>query len=193
MTGHRWVSLGAGVLLVAAAGCGVSSQTTPEIIDDANVPFDLLDPDAEPMVESPGERVQPVQLCFISDNRIVLVERPLDQPVTQGDALAALAEPPETGTAIRTAVNEPDLVRSVDTVGGIARVDLRRSTSNLGGDDQLLAVAQIVCTLTHRPGIGQVTFTVDGVQVDVPRADGSLVSEPVSADDYASLFADDQP
>jgi spore germination protein GerM len=60
--------------------------------------------------------------------------------------------------------------------------------TELGGDEQLLAVAQLVCTLTARPGVGPVSFTLEGAPVDVPTGDGSLTSGPVSRDDYADLL-----
>ncbi len=72
-------------------------------------------------------------------------------------------------------------------LGGIARVDLGPAVSALPGGEQLLAVAQIVCTLTGRPGVGQVSFTLEGASLAVPKGDGSLVTSPVARDDYASL------
>jgi spore germination protein GerM len=50
-------------------------------------------------------------------------------------------------------------------------------------------VAQIVLTLTSRPGIGQVLFSVDGVPTGVPRGRGDLAGPltPVTFDDYSSL------
>ena len=54
---------------------------------------------------------------------------------------------------------------------------------------QLVAVAQLVLTLTDRPGVGHVVF-VDGAgaPVPVPRADGST-GDDVSAEDYLALRA----
>jgi spore germination protein GerM len=83
----------------------------------------------------------------------------------------------------------PSLVRRVALRAGTAHADLQPALSNLGGTEQLLAIAQLVCTLTHRPGVGLVSFTLDGAPVDVPRGDGSLTAGPVSRDDYADLLA----
>ncbi len=80
---------------------------------------------------------------------------------------------------------------SVELEGGIASVDVQDSIATLGGDDRRLAVAQIVYTLTARPGVGQVSFTLEGAPVDVPRADGSLVARPVSRDDHTAALVDD--
>ena len=61
-------------------------------------------------------------------------------------------------------------------------------------DEQLPAVAQIVLTLTQRPGIGQVSFTLDGERLRVRLGNGQttdVAGQPVSADDYAVLLDDD--
>ena len=112
----------------------------------------------------------------------------LDAPITPAGAVAALAEAPRSGSGGRRTAVTGDLIGKVEVSGGIATVDLRPAISDLGADEQLLAVAQLVCTLTNRPGVGPVAFTLDGAPVDVPRADGSLTSGVVSRDDYADLL-----
>jgi hypothetical protein len=69
----------------------------------------------------------------------------------------------------------------------ITVAELSSVFSALTGQRQLVAIAQIVCTLTSQPGIGQVAFTLDGEPVDVPKGDGSTTSAPVAADDYQHL------
>ena len=90
---------------------------------------------------------------------------------------------------MRTAVGSPPVVGEVRLNAGVAHVDVLPSISTLGGDEQLLAVAQLVCTLTGLPGVGLVAFTLDGSPVAVPRGDGSLTNGPVSRDDYDDLLA----
>ncbi len=113
----------------------------------------------------------------------------LDPPVSLKDVVAALADPPAVGgVALRTAVGDPSIVGQVRLVAGTAEVDLLSAISALAGDEQLLAVAELVCTLTGRPGVGRVSFTLNGAPVDVPRGDGSLTARPVSRDDYRVLL-----
>jgi spore germination protein GerM len=80
-------------------------------------------------------------------------------------------------------------VRDVELTGGVATVSLTRAFADVEADAQLLAIGQLVCTLTARPGTGQVRFTLDGTDIDVPRQDGSLTAEPVTRDDYRDLIA----
>lgn len=174
------------------AGCSVDSDGRASIVDDDDVPFDLLDREAPAVVSTtlPGDGGELVTLCFLRDGRLLPVEREFDAGVTAADVVAALASPPAgEEPPARTALSEPVLVRGIAVLAGIARVDLGQSIAELSGEDQLLAVAQIVCTLTARPGVGQVAFTLEGTPIEVPRGDGSLVSQPVSRDDYANLFA----
>ncbi|HVE45555.1 MAG TPA: GerMN domain-containing protein [Acidimicrobiales bacterium] len=182
----------AGLLtLTVFAGCSVDPDKSARVAEDDQVPFRLLDRAAPPIVsttEPPGGG-EPVTLYFVREGRLVPIERELDEGVTPQDVVAALAAPPTgEGVPARTALSDPLVVRDIAVVAGIARVDLAQSIAELGGGDQLLAVAQIVCTLTARPGVGQVAFTLEGSPIEVPRGDGSLVAHPVSRDDYTILF-----
>jgi hypothetical protein len=178
------------VALVAFAACAVQAQDSAQVEDDEAVPFGLLDHDVPPLLppieDGSGARAA---VCFIDESSLATVATAVDPPVGLDDVIATLAEPPSLeGRSLRTAVGDPPLVRDVRLVGGIAQVDLLPAISTLAGDEQLLAVAQLVCTLTGQPGVGPVSFTLEGAPVDVPRGDGSLTSAPVSRDDYADLL-----
>jgi len=172
-------------------GCAVPAQREARKATNEAVPFALLDPLAPPLVPPPpGQSSEPVSLCFVRDGRLVVVSVELATPVDLRRPLDALAAPPPgAGPLLRTALTEPPIVREVRLLGGIARVDLLSGVSALPTDEQVLAVAQIVCTLTGRPGVGQVSFTLEGARLAVPKGDGSLVSSPVARDDYAGLGA----
>ena len=179
-------------LVVLGAGCAVPAQNEAQIARDESVPFALLDPEAPPVVPPPasGPSSEPVVLCFVRDGRLVPVTNELAAPADLRAPLDALASPPaDAGPLLRTALTDPSIVRDVRLLGGIARVDLLPRVSALPADEQLLAVAQIVCTLTARPGVGQVSFTLEGARLAVPKGDGSLVNSPVARDDYAGLMA----
>lgn len=174
----------------ASAGCGVKAESRAHVAPDDDVPFGLLAADAPPIIPPVTAAVtEPVPLCFVSDGRLVVAQDLLEPPVSLVDVVEELAVPPPEPRGLRTAIGDADLVRSVVLLGGVATVDLRGSIADIGGEDQRLAVAQLVCTLTAQPGVGQVAFTLEGAPIGVPRADGSLVTTPVSRDDYQELFA----
>lgn len=176
--------------LVLATGCAVPAQDEARRVRDEAVPFALLDPHAPAIVPpASGPSSESVALCFVRDGRLVIVSDEVAAPADLRSALDALASPPaDAGPLLRTTLTEPSIVADVRLLGGIARVDLLPEVSARPADEQLLAVAQIVCTLTARPGVGQVSFTLQGARLAVPKGDGSLVSSPVARDDYAGLM-----
>jgi len=79
-------------------------------------------------------------------------------------------------------------VERVTARGGVAIVQLGAKFPELPPSEQSLGIAQLVLTLTDRPGIGQVSFSLNGQPTDVPRADGSLDRGPLAHDDYRTLL-----
>jgi len=178
-----------GLLIAGVAGCGVPTHESATKVESENVPFELLEPDRG--VDAGAEAgAEDVVLYFVRTGRLVRASRRLPVSPTAGRVLASLREGPTTaeGSAgARSALPAQNSVRSVSLAGGTATVDLARRFTTLSSSDQLLALAQIVYTLTARPGIGQVRFTLQGESTEVPRANGSLTSARVSRDDYAPL------
>lgn len=83
-----------------------------------------------------------------------------------------------------------DLV--VTTATGLATVELPPTfLTDTPPQSQTNAIAQIVLTLTARPGIGQVRFTSGGEPQQVSRADGRLTNanDVVACEDYSILLA----
>ena len=186
---RRRIAVALAALTVLFGACGVRTEGQPRLLSDDKVPFDLLRPDAAPLVPNASAPVtEPVTLCFVKDEHLVTAPRVLDSPVEFGDVVGALAETPNDQAGLRTALGGPRLVERIELQGGVLAIDLTPEVATLGGNDQLFAIAQIVCSLTARPGVGQIAFTLAGAPVDVPRADGSLTSGTVSRDDYAALI-----
>lgn len=171
-----------------AAGCGVPTQGPVHATDDDAVPFQLLDQSAPPLVPLPaGPVAEAAALCFVREGRLTVVSTSLRAPVSLADVMDALARPPDTDPPVRSALTAT-VARKVTLSGGVATVDLDDRVANISGEEQILAIAQIVCTLTGRPGVGQVAFTLGGAPLTVPKGDGSTVTSPVARDDYASLI-----
>jgi spore germination protein GerM len=176
-------------MVLLAGGCGVGDQQNSQVVDDDAVPFGLLAPeDRGPDAAQHASQTELVSLCYVDGDALTTVPEEIETPVRLTDVIDALAVPPPDADSVRTAVGDPPIVADVELRAGIARVDLRTDVSTLAGDDQLLGIAQIVCTLTGRPGIGLVSFTLEGSPVDVPTGDGSLTAEPLSRDDFAALL-----
>jgi hypothetical protein len=185
----RKVVAGIVVALVAATACGVPSQDSATKTDDSQVPFGLLDRDRGAAVgDDTGDR--DVAIFLARDGRLVRAVRRMPPPVTLDALLEALKAGPtsaELDEDTRSAVLDDDTFESVAIAGGTAVVDLSRPFTGRSSTDQVLALAQIVWTLTARPGVGQVLFTLGDQSIEIPTADGRVVTTPVSRDDYGTL------
>ncbi|HVM41355.1 MAG TPA: GerMN domain-containing protein [Acidimicrobiia bacterium] len=183
-----------GTALLALSACGVPGQDEATFVGPDEVPFDLLEPSTTttvPPTTTTVERPRPVEvrLCYWRGERLRAVTRDLPPARVQPERLVTL--PPsaaQTEDGLESRVLEEGFVLDVAISGGVARVDLAAPFAGLASDEQLAALAQTVCTLTSQPGVGQVSFTLEGAPVEVPRGDGSVTANPVSRDDYANLI-----
>lgn len=179
------------LLLVSLTACGVPISDQAESVRE--VPFGLLDPDAsepeEVATPAEGPLVQ-IYLVDPSGLSLVPVERRLTEAALSSVLQSLLLGPnrAERDQGLISAFADPTAVSSVDLVGGVASVDLTQQFTILDGPTQRLAIAQIVVTLTSRPGVGRVSFTLQGQPIDIPRGDGTLAAGSVSRDNYRELL-----
>jgi hypothetical protein len=177
-------------LLVAVwlGGCGVGAEHEARVTPDDEVPFDLLDPQAPALV--PSRTGSPYVVCLVGDAVVRPTTRLLETGASEVAVVRSLAEEvsdAEASQGLHSALTSDVAIRSVTVHRGTAVVNFG-AAPDLVGEDRIVAVAQIVCTLAYQPGISHVSFTVQGAPVQVPIEDGSLTSDPVSLDDFATLF-----
>lgn len=185
----------AGALAVAAwvalAACGVPPDDRASVASRESVPFDLLgDAPSVTATTLPFAPTERATIFLVQGERLAPVQRELPAPVSVESVLEALADGPtatEVQLGLRTALLAPGLMGSGGVSGGIAIVDLGQPFTEIAGRDQILALAQIVSTVTGLPGVGRVRFTLDGNPVGILRGDGAVTAETVSRDDYATL------
>ena len=185
---HRKLALV--VLVVALGACGVPAQKSASRVDNDRVPFRLLDKnDHDDLPATPlGKRDTVIYLA--RGGQLVPTSRNLPPPLTIQRVLRALGRGPtnpEFAAGIRTALPVTGTPKGVRVARGTATVDLPTSFTSLSRGDQVLALAQIVYTVTDQPGIGQVQFTLNRATTDIPRANRSLTHTPVSREDYRAL------
>jgi len=193
-------------LALLGAACSVPSSGKYEQIPNREIPFDLnaasttstvapsttttlVTVTSEPQVVS-----EPVDVYFVSNSMVVRTQQNIVSPATATQTLTVLIAGPGADaatTGLRSAV--PKFFNAtVDVLRGVAMIDAGSSfLKDLPAADQKLAIAQLVLTLTSRPGIGQVMFSVDGVAIAVPRGRGDLAAAgtAVTFDDYKNLIA----
>lgn len=185
-------------LVIACASCAIPAGGDFQAIPDSEVPYELssprttLAPSAVTTLPGSDTSTEAIDAYFISNSRVLKIVRLVAAPAGPDQALAtlsALDTQDPTLAGLRTAIPKT-FSATVSVERGVASVDSTRGLlDTLSPLDQRLAVAQIVLTLTSRPGIGQVLFSVDGVPTGVPRGRGDLAGPltPVTFDDYSSL------
>jgi spore germination protein GerM len=208
----RWrigLAVGAGALAATvAAACGVPAEGGFQQVEPNDIPYGLDETTVAPTTSTPTTvpesttstttvestttiAVEEVRLYFVSGLRLLPTARVLVSPATEQQVVAALIDGPGEGdefAGIRSAL--PDDSEMIVTVErGTARVELPPGLlTSIPSQDQRYAVAQIVLTLTRRPGIGQVVFTSGGLPQQVPRGGGDVTDEPVTFEDYQNLI-----
>ena len=192
------IATAAAVAAAVAGGCGVPVQqsSTPittgpvlaELVAPTTAPPPSIAPERPALPDSTAESL-PVDVWFVREDRLVRSARRLPLPAQLVDLVAALREGPaaaDRNQGVRSAVPPSEGLTTV-VAGGVATVALSPDFAILPAADQVLAIGQVVRTLTSFPGVGQVAFTVDGQPIGVPRGDGTAAFGPVSGDDYTEL------
>lgn len=181
MTRLRLLVVLAGLALVLA-GCGIRPESRPTPI---TVPTATATPD------TPGESGGPreVVVYLVEDERLVAVERQVET-VSLANRLGLLLAgplPAEATQGVTTSV-PPQSLRPVvvDATSGVAYVEATAVFTEVVGANQLLAVAQVVWTVTEAPRTNKVSITVNGEPLEVPTDDG-LSRVPVTRDQYMSV------
>lgn len=204
----KFVTAIAGAALVATvAACGVPEEGRFVPLAPSEVPDVLLvtttTTSTTTTVPTPVENTTTtvaevlydnVELYFVSANRVVRSERRIVSPATPTQVLDTLL----AGLDLQT---ESAGLRSALPRGLTATIEIRRGVARIGSTapflseleplDQRLAIAQLVLTLTRRPGIGQVIFSVDGADIQIPRGGGDLTAPgaAVTYDDYLAVLS----
>jgi hypothetical protein len=184
--------------LVAAAAaaatltaCGVPAESAPQPIDPPRGPFQAITSPTPSTAES-GAVTQ--RLFMVKDGALVAVTRHIDQVPTVDRVVGQLLSGPteaERNNGITSAIQGAIAVSSVHVDGDQAIIELAAPVAETRRNDDVLAYAQLVCTLTTRPEIHGVTFTFEQKPVGVPRADGPLSPGPLTRADYDDLIAAD--
>jgi hypothetical protein len=182
-----------GVLVAAAvllAGCGVATDEGPRALRRADVPFDLLEPDATATSTTLVAVTTEVPVYLVGSERLAVVRRLVEPPPSLFRAIETLLAGPtaeEAAAGLRSAVSNQTRVLSVRVQSGVASLDLSGEFATIGGQELILAVAQLVYTATAAQGVLGVRLSLDGESVEIPRRDGTLTKEPVGRSDYSGL------
>lgn len=184
MSGRRFRASALALLSTMLGACGIPHDREPILM-----PGGVVAPALAPSEPGPSAPLTEVPVFLVETEHLVKVVRRAGLGDLSGVLLRLLAGPKEEEFAagIRTAISPRTELRTANLDGDTAIVDLTAAFVEVGGQEQILAVAQIVLTTTSVPGVGRVRFLLEGQAVEVPRADGTLTSEALRAPDYEAL------
>lgn len=183
-TSPALVALAACVLLPA---CGVQPQDGASLVPAREVPQGLVPTGAAP----PQPRATEVVLYVVDGGRLVRARAEAERADAES-ALLALLSHSSRGTST-TAVPPGTEVRGVLVQDGVLSIDLTEPFGLVRGPEQLLAVAQVVWTVTEFPDVRRVLLRVEGEPLDLPVDDGPVSDRPVDREDYRSIGPSDGP
>jgi hypothetical protein len=172
------------VLALLTAACSIPTEGSPEVL-----PGGVVAPVQGGTGENESVPERSATVFLVQSGCVVPVARTLTEPGLDA-TLSRLFEGPresEVAAGYRTAIPPGSELLSVRQADGTALIDLSGSFVEVAGEEQILAVAQIVLTATEAPGVERARFALEGSSVEVPAADGTLVTGPLTADDYAGI------
>jgi len=193
------------VLFAAAAvACSVVDEGKVERIDprlglDDTLPQTTLDSTTTTLLATTttglepattlGVQTEQVRLYFVASGQLTPALRPLASPVTLAQIVAALQLGPpddDSGAGLRTIVPNDVEIRVTTDGTGVASVVLPEDFFELVPvpNDQRLVIAQLVLTITQRPGVGQVIFNQ---AVPLPGGQVRPAGQQLTFSDYESL------
>jgi len=177
------------------AACGIPTSDQASVVAKKDIPLRLLSPKVPPSSTSStlpsSGTVQPIY--FIDDaKQLVEVPRTVAAPTDLELVLNALLRGPsatQTALGLSTALPPNLRIRSTTAVNDVIIIRLNKAFTSISGDDQILAVGQLVLTATRQPGVTKISFVVAGAVVPVPIDSGASTTAPVTAGDYSTLLA----
>ena len=180
---RAWLAAG---LLCLVAGCGVPADPAPRSIPAEDVPFGLLGTTTT-ATTGPTPTTRAV-VYLVDGGRLTPARRQVPAPATPAAVLAVVAAgptPAEVATGLRSAlVTEATLAQ---VTAGTATVRLDQDFVAADIREQVLALAQLVYSITELPGIGGVQFTLDGQPAEIPTAQGPSKTGAATRADFAAI------
>ena len=182
------------VLAALLVGCGLSPDSTPRDIPDADQK-DLVEVVAGAAGAAGTGRVYLERTDETGRSLLSAVPRQFDQdPMSILRSLVTGPTEEEQRTGLRSAIPQGTKILSARYVANdLVKVDVSSGIFEATGDDLVAAIAQIVLTLAEIDGVERVVIVVEGQPQEWPRGDGSLTADPLTEFDYPGRAASSQP
>jgi hypothetical protein len=181
-------------LVVALAGCsGLRAEDNDHPLADDEVPYDLLAASTTTSTEPPPPTTTTLpwrtNLWYVAGGRAVQAPRQLREQPDVVQVLRLLLNGPsdDDQPLVRSALEAGDATIVGRPEGGTLTIALQPDFGTRSPTEQVLALAQLVLTVTEVPGVGRVAFRIGDADIAVPLPNGLLAEGSVSRDDYLVL------
>ncbi|MGD9997539.1 MAG: GerMN domain-containing protein [Ilumatobacteraceae bacterium] len=184
--------LGASLL----AACSVASDNSPRDIDAKDLDLNVQDPSDVGQAAAGAGRIYLLAPDVPGQpSRLRSVARDIDDdPAAVMAALLAGPNSNEFEDRFRSGLPSDTQVLGITRrSGGVLALDLNDAITQLRGDELILALAQIVYSLSEVSGVTGVVITVEGADTRWPASSGELQSDPLTVYDYPGLEPSTQP
>lgn len=178
---------------IAAMVCGFLLGACGFPTEDSSSPIAAEErPDLEPSAtDAATEDTEELTVWFIRDDALVQRSREVLAPLDAQRVIEALGVGVTTEEAdggLRSAIPDTSMLTAATLSGGTATVQLAQDFLDIAPGDQVLALGQVVMTLTDLRGVGRVRFEIDGEAVATPLPDGTSTEDSVSREEFRSLI-----
>lgn len=184
----------AGIALAASVlcGCAIGAQQQPQALGSRGATVHHpTDPPPRLTTTSASYAMAPVTIYLEGANeRLVAVRRQVAWPATIGSVLVQLSQGPtrrESSLGLASPASSVGPIESRGLGNGVLSVNLPTSFEDLDGNDQTMAAAQIVFSVTTFSDVRGVWFFVGGQKAEVPNGNGRLTAGPSTRQDYTVL------
>ncbi len=176
------------VLATLLSACSIGAEQSPTIVSPQDVPSGLAGSGSTTTsITMPSENVT---IYLEGLQRMVTVNREVAKPAVASTVLDALAKGSTGAEAeqnLRSPISAAAPLSVLSIAGSTITVGLATSFTNLSGEDQIAAAAQLVYTLTALPGIRSVSVRIGHHATRMPLPDGRLSTGALTRLEYASL------
>lgn len=175
-------------LALAAAGCGIPTDSAPQPLSNRDVPFGLLEPATTLPGEAVGSGGATVEVFWIygTTTRLAPETAVVKAPPTLQKALDVLEHGPtgdQAAAGLRSAIGTETGLVAGPIAGNLATVNLSNFVQG-GLQEQTQAVAQIVYTATAFPSVTAVQLRLNGQPLQIPLGDGTLTMRALTRADF---------
>jgi spore germination protein GerM len=183
-----------GALLLGA--CSVAPDNSPRDIDAGALDLTVQDPSDVGQAAAGTGRIYLLAPDVPGQpSRLRSVARDIDDDPAA--VMAALLAGPNTNEFVeRYRSGLPSDIQVLGITrrsGGVLALDLNDAITQLRGDELVLALAQIVYSLSDVSGVTGVVISVEGAEARWPASSGELQADPLTVYDYPGIEPSTQP